>query len=147
MKRIALALIVVVMSGISFAQTISPLNAEFGKKIRGEFSLTNDGFSPLPVILEPMSLAIVNGKPVVADLAPGTHVKLSEYSTRIGAKQVHTFAYTATCDSYPCAFIIFTTMVTGHLDNGVAIASHLGHTAYSCDRARNCRASFLNQLK
>jgi hypothetical protein len=145
MKRVAL--IALILSGIAVAQTISPVNSEHSrKKIRTEFSLSNDGFTPLSVTLEPMSLTIVDGKPVVAELAADTHVKLSEYSARIGAKQIHTFAVDASCPSN-CAFIVFTTFVTGHTDDGVAIATHLGTTMYACDRAKNCRQSFLSQLK
>jgi hypothetical protein len=145
MRRfIVIALILTAVTAA--AQTVSPLNAEYGKKVRGEFSLANDSFAVLPVTLEPMSLNIVDGKPVVTPLAPTTHIKLSEYSARIGAKQVHSFAVDAKCDTYPCAFIVFATMVTGHLDNGVVIATHVGSTFYSCDKQKGCRKSFLRQI-
>jgi hypothetical protein len=145
MKRIALALFILL--SIASAQTVSPLNSEHNrKKIRAEFSLTNDGFSPLSVNLEPMSLTFVAGKPVVSDLSPETHVKLSEYSARIGAKQIHTFGINASCTDN-CAFIVFATMMTGHTNDGVAIATHIGSTFYACDKQRGCRQSFLNQLK
>src|SRR5580704_16915323 len=84
MKRIALAIILLTLSTAVCAQSISPLNSEHSrKKVRSEFSLSNDSFSPLTVTLEPMSLAIVNGKAIVTDLAPTTHVRLSEYSANI----------------------------------------------------------------
>jgi len=151
-KRIALIalitpVIILILSALASAQTISPLNSEHNrKKVRGEFSLTNDGFAPLAVTLEPMSLTFVDGKPVVSDLAPTARVKLSEYSASIGVKQIRTFMVNASCDD-DCAFIVFATMMTGHTNTGVAIATHVGSTFYACQRAKGCRASFLAQLK
>ena len=144
MKRIALILL---LSAVASAQTISPLNSEHSrKKIRGEFSLSNDSFTPLMTTLETMSLTIVDGKPVVTDLAPTTHVKLSQYSATIGVKQIRTFAVNASCES-DCAFIVFASFVSGHLDNGITIATHVGTTFYACEKQRGCRASFLRQVK
>ena len=42
------AIIFLSLATLATAQvTISPLNAEFGKKARGQFQLTNGGFTPL----------------------------------------------------------------------------------------------------
>jgi len=143
-KSLALILI---LSAVASAQTVSPLNSEHSrKKIRGEFTLTNDGLAPLAVTLEPMSLTFVDGKPVVTDLAPTTRVKLSEYSASIGIKQIRTFMVNASCES-DCVFIVFATMMTGHTASGVAIATHVGTTVYACEKQRGCRESFLRQVK
>lgn len=145
MKRIALILLA--LTTVVSAQTVSPLNSEHNrKKVRGEFNLSNDGFTPIRVTLQPMSLNIVNGKPIVGDLSPSTHVRLSEYSATIGAKQIHTFGVNASCDG-DCVFIVFASMMTGHTADGVAIATHVGSTFYACQKQKGCRQSFLTQIK
>jgi hypothetical protein len=142
-----LALILLALATAVSAQTVSPLNSEHNrKKVRGEFSLSNDGFAPIRVTLQPMSLTIVDGKPVVGDLALSTHVRLSEYSATVGAKQIHTFGVNASCDG-DCAFIVFAAFVSGHLDNGVVVATHVGTTFYACQKQKGCRQSFLTQIK
>lgn len=146
MKRI-LTIAIISLTTFASAQTISPVNSEHNrKKIRSEFTLTNDGFTPLSVNLEVVSLTFIAGKPVVSDLSPEIHVKLSEYSARIGAKQIHTFGVNASCVN-DCAFIVFATMVTGHMNDGVTIATHVGTTFYACEREHGCRTKFLDQVK
>jgi hypothetical protein len=127
--------------------TLSPLNAEFGKKAKGEFNLTNGTFAPLSVTFELQSVELSSGKFAMVDLKPTTHVKLSEYSARIPAKQTRTIAYTVTCDVMPCGVVILSTMATGHTNEGIAMATRMGTIAYVCDKQKGCRDWFLAQNK
>jgi hypothetical protein len=142
-KTIFAAIILLAATAGSAQVTISPLNAEFGKKAKGEFSLTNGAFSPLAVTFELASVDIHDGKFGLTDLQPTTHIKLSEYSARIPAKQTHTVGYSITCDAYPCGVVILSTIVTGHTDEGLAVATRLGTVVYVCSSAKHCRDSIL----
>lgn len=142
-----LVLVLVLIAGSCAAQTLSPLNAEFGKKIHGQFSLTNDSFSPMNVTVEVMSMALAHNQLAPVPLIASTHIRLSDWSARIPAKQTHVFYYDGVCDVHPCVFIILSTMMVGHTNTGVAVAAHLGTVAYSCSVARDCRKSILDQLK
>lgn len=137
------AILAVLFSTAAFGQlTISPLNSEHGKKARGEFTITNGTFSAIPVTIEPLSVVVHDGKFELAELSSSVHLKLSEFSTRIPAKQNHVFGYSATCDTYPCSFALFATFATGgHTDTGVAVAVRLGTVIYACEKERGCRQS------
>ena len=77
MKTIC-ALAVIFVASLSWGQiTMSPMNAEYGKKAKGEFTLTNGSFAPLSVTLSTTSAMIKDGKFSIQGLAPTTHVKLS----------------------------------------------------------------------
>lgn len=140
------AIIFLSLATLATAQvTISPLNAEFGKKARSQFQLTNGGFTPLSVNVEVVSVVIRNGQAIVATgLDSTTHVKVSQYSAKIPAKQVHTFFYTMTCDAYPCSAILFADVAQGHTDSGEAVVLRLGEIVYACEKQKNCRNSIIN---
>jgi hypothetical protein len=146
MKKFILFIALTCSLGMS-AQTISPLNSEHGKKAKGEFYLTNNGFTPLAVTVEVKGLSVRDGRVTIGDLPATTHVKMSEWSARIPAKATWTFWYDAKCDTLPCATVIFTSMMSGHTDSGVAIASHLGTVVYACEKPKGCRASILKDVK
>lgn len=124
---------------------ISPLHSEFGRHARGQFQLTNQGFAPLNVNVEVVSIAIKNGRAEIATaLDSGTHVKMSQYSAKIGAKQTHVFYYTMSCDSYPCSAILFADIAQGHTDSGEAVVLRLGSIVYACEKQKGCRDSIIN---
>ena|ERR1700733_10184703 len=147
MRRLIVITLIIFASIAATAQTITPITQELGKRVRGEFSLANNGFTPMAVSLEIKSLKVVDGKMTLSDLDAGTHIKLSEWSARIPAKQIHSFGVDAKCDTLPCAFVVFTSMAAGHTNEGVAVTAHLGTTMYLCQKQRGCRASFIKQMK
>lgn len=141
MNRFVIAIIFLTTLGAAQSVTISPLNSEHGRKARGEFSLTNNDFAPVTITLDALSMEWTNGEYKIIELRPDVHVKLSEYSARIPAKQVHSFGYQITCDTMPCSVLISTTFITAHTDAGVAVAARLGTVAYICDKEKGCRTT------
>ncbi len=127
--------------------TLSPPRAQYGKKAKGEFTLTNESFQPLSISLEAMSAAVKDGDFTVSPMGSDQHLKLSEYSAKIGAKQTHTFAYDLRCNTLPCAAVIFSSVAVGHTDNGMGINGRVGHVIYVCQKEKNCREEFLKSLK
>ena len=146
MKRFfALAIILAALAGVSSAQTVGPAIQELkaGKKpVKGEFVFRNDGLQPLTVVVEPLSFSLdATGKPTFRPLDSSVHIRLSEMSARVGARQVHAFAFEALCDSPTCAFSIYSTVTGQKTSNGIQIALHLPSTTYLCkDSAKGCRA-------
>jgi hypothetical protein len=104
MKRVVFLLLSQVLFfglGIS-AQTVSPLIVECGKKCRGEFSITNNGLTPLAVTVEARSFSLDTlGRATNRPLDPGVDLKLEEGSARVAPKGTHIFAYQLNCAAPP----------------------------------------------
>jgi hypothetical protein len=148
MKRILLVLLLdLILFGICAAsgQTISPVNTECGRKCSGQFTVSNDGISPMNVSVESWGFTVgADGKMQFNRLEDShVHVTLSETSARIGPKAGHIFFFKAACDQTPCWFTFRTTMYVGHTAEGVAVALHLSDAVYLCPQARGCRESIL----
>ena len=141
-------LFLVLLSQVAVGQiTISPLNNEFGKKAKGEFSLRNESYAPLSVSIEIASADFANGQLAMAALKSTVHARLSEYSAKIPSHQTRTIAYSISCDVMPCSVVFLSTVVVGHTNEGMAIALRLGHVVYVCEQAKNCRTSFVKDRK
>src|SRR5258708_6021449 len=114
------------------AQTVSPVIAEYKGKARGEFTVQNNGLTPLTVNIEPLSFTVDDkGQPRFTPLDTAhVHLKMDSFTVRIGAKQEHRFFYEVRCDRLPCWLSIYSTMVTGKTLQGIAVALHLPHTIY-----------------
>jgi len=123
---VALYLFVVVVA--ASAQTISPLSTSYkvkaGKNASGQFTVTNNALMPSNVVVETAAFRWVNGQQVLEPVGANVHVKLSETSFRVGARQSHTFNYSVSCDRLPCAVAMFAGFMSGHVENGVNIAKH-----------------------
>ncbi len=152
MKRILFNIIIllvvlfVVLVAAALSQQISPVAQEAkGPHARGEITVTNQGVTPLAVVMEPASLSSKNGKPAWLPLH-GVALKLSEQSARLGPRQTRTISYDATCAQLPCAFTVFARFVQGHTAQGVAVAVHIPSTVYLCERKKGCRESVLRGL-
>src|SRR5579862_7567697 len=127
--------------GIS-AQTVSPLIVECGKKCRGEFSITNNGLTPLAVTVEARSFSLDTlGRATNRPLDPGVDLKLEEGSARVAPKGTHIFAYQLRCSAPPCSVALLSSMVVGHTAQGVLVRVQLAHTVYACEKQKNCRKS------
>src|SRR5580692_5671021 len=89
------------------AQTVSPMIVECGKKCRGEFSITNNGLTPLAVTVEARSFSLDTlGRARNRPLDPGVDLKLEEGSARISPKGTHAFGYQLKCSVPPCSVTI-----------------------------------------
>lgn len=127
------------------AQTVGPLVAEGGRgKAKGEFTVTNNGVTPLITTVEAVSFRLTaEGRSVYGPLdATKVTVKLLEASAKIGARQNHVFAYEVQCLQTPCTVALLPRMVTGpRTAEGLQLGIIIPHSVYLCDKAKGCRAS------
>jgi hypothetical protein len=122
------------------AQTVSPSIVECGKKCRGEFSITNNGLTPLAVSVEARSFTLDTlGHATNRPLDPGVDLKLEEGSARISPKGTHTFGYQLKCSVPPCSVALLSSMVLGHTAEGILVRVQLAHTVYACEKQKDCR--------
>src|ERR1700730_16807682 len=144
-KVLSLVFVQFLLFGLTVsAQTVSPIIVECGKKCRGEFSITNNGLTPLAVTVEARSFSL-------GTVADGTHdpldaavdLKLEEGSARIAPRGVHTFTYQLNCASPSCPVVLLSSMVVGHTAEGILVRVQLAHTIYACEKQKNCRKKVL----
>jgi hypothetical protein len=122
------------------AQTVSPIIVECGKKCRGEFSITNNGLTPLAVTVEARSFGLDTlGHATNRPLDPGVELKLDEGSARISPKGTHTFGYQLKCSVPPCSVALLSSMVVSHTAEGILVRVQLAHTVYICEKQKDCR--------
>jgi len=122
------------------AQTISPIIVECGKKCRGEFSIINNGLTPLAVTVEARSFSLDTlGHAINRSLDPGVDLRLEEGSARIAPRGTHTFAYQLKCSVPPCSVTLLSSMVLGHTAEGILVRIQLAHTVYACEKQKDCR--------
>lgn len=140
-------IIAIALATCCYAQvTLSPLNAEHGKRSRDSFTVSNGSYTSLAVLFEIDSLDMTTLE--VVPLLPTTHIKMSQYSARIPAKSSDTVNFDITCDTYPCVTIIWSRFgVGGHTESGMAVAYRLGFVDYSCEHEKNCRAGVQARMK
>jgi hypothetical protein len=129
--------------GVSLhAQTVSPVISEYGKKASGEFTVTNNALVPEAVAVEAMSFSVgTDGKSIFRPLDPGVDVQLSTQSARLGPRQSYVVNYEVHCAVLPCAVTIFSTLTGLHTTEGIAMAIHLPHVIYVCNKPKACRQS------
>lgn len=143
MKIKILILIAALASPALFAQTISPVIVECGRKCSGQFTVTNNGIEPLAVVVEPFSFSLdkESGNSLFRPLDKTVEVELNDMSAKIGPRSDHTFDYKMKCGAPPCLVTLATSMVVGHTQEGMAIRVVLPHVVYQCDKAKACRAN------
>src|SRR5580693_8663691 len=142
MKRVVclVALQMVCFSLAASAQTVSPIIVECGKKCRGEFSITNNGLTPLAVTVEARSFGLDTvGRATNRPLDPAVDLKLDEGSARISPKGTHTFGYQLKCSIPPCSVALLSSMVVSHTAEGILVRVQLAHTVYICEKQKDCR--------
>jgi len=126
--------------GLAVGQTVSPVIVECGKKCRGEFSITNNGLTPLAVSVEARSFSLDTlGHATNRPLDSGVDLKLEEGSARIAPKGTHTFGYQLKCSVRPCSVALVSSMVVGRTAEGILVRVQLAHTVYACEKQKDCR--------
>jgi hypothetical protein len=140
-KVLSLLLLQFLFFGLAVsAQTVSPIIVECGKKCRGEFSITNNGLTPLAVIVEARSFSLDTlGRATNRPLDPDVDLKLEEGSARISPKGTHSFGYQLKCSAPPCSVALLSSMVVGHTAEGMLVRVQLAHTVYACEKQKDCR--------
>src|ERR1700720_1647974 len=122
------------------AQTVSPIIVECGKKCRSEFSITNNGLTPLAVTVEARSFSLDTlGHATNRPLDPTVALKLEEGSARIAPKGTHTFGYQLKCSVPFCSVALLSSMVVGRTPQGILVRVQLAHTIYACEKQKGCR--------
>lgn len=131
------------LAGGAHAQTVGPLVFQGGKgRARGEFSVRNDGVTPLIVTVEAVSFKLSpEGKSIFLPLDSHAVVKLTETAARVGARQVHAFAFEVDCQAEQCAVAILPRMVQAvHVSEGIQLGLIVPVSVYACSTgAKDCR--------
>lgn len=113
------------------AQTISPVIVEYREKARGSFSIQNDAFVPINVVLEARSFSVDSeGNPTFRALDPEIKIELSATSFRIGPQQSYSVTYKAESSRLPTWFSIYATITGPQTTNGLKLVIELPHTVY-----------------
>lgn len=142
MRKAIWILLLMVVAPPMWAQTVSPVISEYGKRAEGQFTLTNNTFVPEAATVEALSFtADEHGTAAYRALDPGVTVQLSETSARLGPKASHTFQYRVTCAAMPCAVVLFSTLTGLQTVEGIKLNIHLPHSVYVCEKAKACRAN------
>lgn len=138
-----LAIILVLVSGC-FAQSMSPLQNECGKRCAGLFTVTNNTISPMTVTVDPYMISVgADKRPEFHTVNGSAEVSLSSTSARLSPKQAYTFDYKVRCVSLPCSVGFAAGMMQGHTNTGIAIRLVLMSFVYQCDKAKDCRVNIL----
>jgi hypothetical protein len=104
---------------------------EYREKGRGSFSITNDQFVPMSVVLEARSFSVdATGQPTYRALDPEIKVELSATSFRIGPQQSYSVTYKAESSRLPAWFTIYATITGPQASNGLKLVIELPHTVY-----------------
>lgn len=123
-------------------QTIAPVVVEYQGKASGKFQIANGTLYPLSVALEPMSFTVDGeGQPSYRPLEPTTHLRLSETSFRVGAREVHTVFYEADAERLPAWFTVYATVTGAKTATGLQVAMRLPHTVYLLSKLTLARDS------
>ena len=143
--RIAVPALLVFLSAIAQAQTVSPIISEYhGSKAKGEFTVSNGSTGSFHAIILASSFDVdKDGNPRFRPLDPSIHLRLDSQSNTIGARQAHTYFYEVTCDKEPCWLSIYAVVGLGRAatpnGGGINVSVRLPHTVYLCEREKNCR--------
>jgi hypothetical protein len=112
-------------------QTISPVIVEYNGKAEGKFQLTNDGLTPMAVVLEPRSFSVnPEGKGVYRPLDTNIHIDLSTMSFRLEPLQTYIVFYKARADALPAWFTVWATFTPINKVEGMKVRVMLPHTVY-----------------
>lgn len=143
MKNLFLLFAVLLFCSAARSQTLSPVIGECGKHCRGQFTVTNNGLSPMAVTVQPYSFSLdaATGKSIFRPLDSSVAVRLGESSARVPIKGTHTFSYDLQCASAPCSVTFIANMITGRTAEGLQIHILLPHVVYVCDKPKGCRES------
>ncbi len=137
-----LELLTVLCAAAAFGQSVSPVIAECGKKCNGEFTITNNGVTPLVVSVEARSFSIdPSGHAIYRAVDSTVDLQLAEGSARISPKAAHTFGYKLKCSAAPCSVTLLSTMSVGRTPQGILVRVQVPHVIYLCDKAHGCRDS------
>lgn len=138
--RLVVSRAAIIVRSSCFRTNRFPVIAECGKKCQGEFSITNNGFTPLAVTVEARSFSLDNlGHAINRSLDPTVDLKLEEGSARIPPKGTHTFGYQLKCMVETCSVALLSSMVVGRTPQGILVRVQLAHTIYVCEKQKNCR--------
>lgn len=139
---LVLVFLILLIATACFGQTVSPVLVEGkGPHVKGEITVTNNQLIPMGLILEAQSVVVVSGQTFYQHLDPSINVKLGAMSARLSPKQSYVVPYEITCAAMPCVVNIGATFTGLHTKDGLAIALHLPHVVYVCQKARGCRDS------
>ena len=127
---LALPLCVAAQGG-AFAQTVSPVIAEYTAQASGSFEVTNNSLVPVIVVLEPMSFNVgLEGDGQFRPLDANVHLELSATSFRLEPHQAAHIFYKATAANVPAWLCIYASFSGAKKGEGVNLRIMVPHTIY-----------------
>lgn len=143
MKKILILVIAVIALAVSTkAQEIIPAYNEvkMKKSVKGEFTVRNNGVTPMPVTVEAREVSGKDGKPVFSPISTDIHVELPNNSAVVPPKGQYTFSYKVECPK-SCAVAFFSGMMSGKVkDTGIQVKLWIPSVVWACtDSAKGCR--------
>jgi hypothetical protein len=113
------------------AQTIQPVVVEYKAKAAGRFQITNNGLTPLAVVLEPRSFSVgLDGRAIYRPLDSTTHIDLSTMSFQIAPQQSYYVFYKAHADVLPAWFTVYAVLASPKKEDELKLRIMLPHTVY-----------------
>ena len=120
-------------TGVAIGQTIQPVLSEYRGQASGRFTLINNSFLPVNVVIEPKSFTVSeDGEITYRPLDSDIHIKFSVTSFRIPPKQSFSVAYQARASTLPAWFVVYAGMTGSPVrtSSGMNIQILLPHTVY-----------------
>lgn len=128
------------ISTVSFSQTVRPLIDELGNPAKGRIEYVNDSLFPLNVVLESKSFTVSEtGDISYRALDPNIHLKLSNTSFRIQPQQTFYVFYEASSTTTdPTWFVIYANFsgFPFRTSQGMNVRLQLPHTVYLLPKER-----------
>jgi hypothetical protein len=113
------------------AQTIQPIISEYTGKAEGKIALTNNGLTPMVVLMEPRSFSLnEQGKGAVRSLDSSVRVHLSTTSLKLAPGQTSYVFYEATAEVLPAWFTVYATFTSPRHGPQLDLRIMLPHTVY-----------------
>jgi hypothetical protein len=125
--------LLVLLLGLSRAQTVTPVISELGNPAKGHVEYVNGSDMPLTVVLEARSFTVSGtGEVAYRPLDPEIHLKLSTSSFRIQPQQRFYVFYEASSSKSPAWFVIYASFsgFPFRTAQGMNVRVLLPHTVY-----------------
>ncbi len=115
----------------AFAQTVSPVIAEYTAQAAGSFEVTNNTLVPAIVVLEPMSFDVgLEGDGQFRPLDANIHLELSATSLRLEPHQAARIFYKAHADNVPAWLCVYASFSGVKKGEGINLRIMVPHTIY-----------------
>lgn len=148
-SRCRLICFVLLIGGVTSAQTVTPPIAEFrGLKAEGSFQIENGLDQPISVVLETKTFTVdAKGLVHYSPLQPAVHIDLGSSGFVIPPHDNHTVYYKAASSISPVSFSIVPTMTPVMPVKGVRVNFRIPHMIYLYQKAKLAKSDVQVTMK